>query len=150
MKDHLNIQVKRRESYRPFDPITQEEHASEVFDVDFPVPYMLINTMSRDEYKSKIPAVTHADGSGRIQTIPRESTLLLHDLLGGLRKRDGVAILLNTSFNDNGEPIVESADDAIKCFMCTNIDVLVCGDALLIKDERNSAKSQTTNIADPG
>ena len=135
MKDHLNASVKHRESFRPFAPIVQEEYASHAFDVDFPVPYMLINTMVHPEFRDQLPAITHADGSGRLQTISARSTPKLHQLLDEVRKRDGLGILLNTSFNDNGEPIVETVQDAIRCYNSTNIDALVCGNALLIKDD---------------
>lgn len=133
MKDHLNKQVKHREPFRPFAPIVQVEHASESFDADFPVPYMLFNTSVREAAREKLPAVTHADGSGRLQTVSRDDAPLLHSLLAEIRRRDGVGVLLNTSFNDNGEPIVETADDAIRCFRSTAIDALVCGDAMLEK-----------------
>lgn len=131
MKDHLNLRVKHREAFRPFAPIVRVEDAPEIFDVDYPVPYMLTNTQVRPEFREKIPAVTHADGSGRLQTIDRDHSAILHDLLGEIRARDGVGVLLNTSFNDNGEPIVETAEDAIRCFQSTNIDALVCGDMLI-------------------
>ncbi len=133
MKDHLNERVKHREAFRPFAPIVQEEFASRWFDADFPVPYMLFNTMVEENAREKLPAITHADGSGRLQTIARRDQPLLHALLDEVRSKDGVGVLLNTSFNDNGEPIVETVHDAIRCFRSTNIDALVCGDALLEK-----------------
>lgn len=133
MKDHLNAEVKHREAFRPFAPIVQEQHASEIFDAYFPVPYMLVNTMVREAYREKIPAVTHADGSGRLQTVGPKDTPMLYELLGEIRRRDGVGVLLNTSFNDNGEPIVETPEHAIRCFLSTKIDALVCGKALMVK-----------------
>lgn len=133
MKDHLNKQVKHREPFRPFAPIVQVEHAGESFDAGFPVPYMLFNTTVRPHARAALPAVTHADGSGRLQTIDRASTPLLHALLAEIRHRDGVGVLLNTSFNDNGEPIVETAQHALRCFDSTKIDALVCGDAVIQK-----------------
>ena len=135
MKDHLNAEVKHREAFRPFAPIVQEEHAPEIFDADFPVPYMLVNTVVREGFRGKIPAVTHADGSGRLQTVDGGDTPLLYELLGEIRRRDGVGVLLNTSFNDNGEPIVETPAHAIRCFQSTKIDALVCGNALLVKPD---------------
>jgi carbamoyltransferase len=135
MKDHLNAEVKHREAFRPFAPIVQQEHAPEIFDADFPVPYMLVNTMVRPAFREKIPAVTHADGSGRLQTVTSDETPLLYALLGEVRRRDGVGVLLNTSFNDNGEPIVETPEHAIRCFRSTKIDALVCGNALLVKSD---------------
>jgi carbamoyltransferase len=133
MKDHLNARVKHREAFRPFAPIAMQEHAAECFDADFPVPYMLFNTSVRESVRAKLPAITHADGSGRLQTVSRDDTPLLHTLLAEIRRRDGVGVLLNTSFNDNGEPIVETVEDAVRCFRGTNIDALVCGDAVLEK-----------------
>lgn len=133
MKDHLNARVKHREAFRPFAPIAAVETAHEAFDANFPVPYMLFNTRVRDAYRDRLPAITHADGSGRLQTVSRDDTPLLHDLLARVRERDGVGVLLNTSFNDNGEPIVETVEHAVRCFRGTNIDALVCGDALLEK-----------------
>lgn len=133
MKDHLNARVKHREAFRPFAPIAMQEDAAECFDADFPVPYMLFNTSVRESVRAKLPAITHADGSGRLQTVSRDDTPLLHTLLAEIRRRDGVGVLLNTSFNDNGEPIVETVEDAVRCFRGTNIDALVCGDAVLEK-----------------
>ena len=131
MKDHLNLQIKHREAFRPFAPIIQEERLNEVFDNTFPVPYMLFNTKVKSEYVDKIPAVTHVDGSGRLQTVSKQRTPRLHALLEEVRRRDGVGVLLNTSFNDAGEPIVETADHALDCFYRTKLDALVCGDAIL-------------------
>jgi len=144
MKDHLNATVKHREAFRPFAPIVQEEHASEIFDADFPVPYMLLNTMVQESHRRMIPAVTHADGSGRLQTVARDRTPQLYELLGEIRARDGVGVLLNTSFNDNAEPIVETCHDAINCFNSTNIDALVCGEALLCKEPRGTTHPEGT------
>ncbi|MBY0113789.1 MAG: hypothetical protein K2Y21_13295 [Phycisphaerales bacterium] len=133
MKDHLNARVKHREAFRPFAPIAMEEHSGECFDADFPVPYMLFNTKVKPAVRDRLPAITHADGSGRLQTVSAADTPLLHALLGEVRRRDGLGVLLNTSFNDNGEPIVETPEDAIRCFRATNIDALVCGDVILEK-----------------
>lgn len=133
MKDYLNLRVKHREAFRPFAPIVKEETAEKIFDADFPVPYMLFNTRIRDEYLARIPAVAHVDGSGRLQTISADRLPRLHALLHEIEQRDGVGVLLNTSFNDSGEPIVESIDDAISCFQRTGLDALVCGDVILEK-----------------
>jgi carbamoyltransferase len=143
MKDHLNNKVKHREPFRPFAPIVQVEHASESFDADFPVPYMLFNTKVRPSAREKLPAVTHADGSGRLQTVSKEDAPLLHALLAEIRRRDGVGVLLNTSFNDNGEPIVETVEHAHRCFSATAIDALVCGQALLEKPAASANPSDT-------
>lgn len=134
MKDHLNARVKHREMFRPFAPIIAEERAHEVFDCDFPVPFMLMNTMVKPEFRGRLPAVTHADGSGRLQTVSREHLPHLHALLEAVRARDGVGVLLNTSFNDAGEPIVETPAHAIDCFERTNLDALLIEDILITKE----------------
>jgi len=132
MKDTVNLRVKHREPFRPFAPICQEEHAKEIFGIDFAVPYMLFNTTVKPEFRDRIPAVTHIDGSGRLQTVSRQFTPRLYDLLGEIRTRDEVGVLLNTSFNDAGEPIVESPQDALDCMKRTGLDALVIGSTLLI------------------
>ncbi|MCA9300508.1 MAG: hypothetical protein KDA28_15665, partial [Phycisphaerales bacterium] len=133
MKGHLNARVKHREMFRPFAPIIAEERAFEVFDCDFAVPYMLMNTRVRPEYRDRLPAITHVDGSGRLQTVASSRTPRLHLLLKEIHARDGVGVLLNTSFNDAGEPIVETAAHAIDCFRRTNIDALVIGRVVIVK-----------------
>lgn len=133
MKDYLNLRVKHREAFRPFAPIIQEDRLGEVFDNDFPVPYMLFNTQIHPEYLERIPAVAHVDGSGRLQTVAENRTPKLYRLLQKIYHRDGVGVLLNTSFNDSGEPIVETIQHAIDCFHRTEIDALVCGDVILEK-----------------
>jgi len=132
MKDTLNLRVKHREAFRPFAPICREENAQEIFGVDFPVPHMLFNTTVKPEFREKLPAITHVDGSGRLQTVSRAHTPRLYDLLGVIRERDGLGVLLNTSFNDAGEPIVETAQHAIDCMRRTGLDALVVGGALYI------------------
>ena len=134
MKDQLNLRVKHREPFRPFAPIISERRPHEVFDVEFPVPYMLFNTRIRPDFLDKIPAVAHVDGSGRLQTVSPDRTPRLHDLLEEVHRRDGVGVLLNTSFNDAGEPIVESAADALDCYHRTGLDALVVGNAILRRD----------------
>jgi len=132
MKDTLNLRVKHREAFRPFAPICREENAQEIFGVDFAVPYMLFNTTVKPELREKLPAITHVDGSGRLQTVSRTFTPRLYDLLGVIRERDGLGVLLNTSFNDAGEPIVETPRHAIDCMRRTGLDALVVGGALYI------------------
>ncbi len=137
MKDHLNLRVKHREAFRPFAPIIQEDRLGEVFDNDFPVPYMLFNTKIHTEYLTRIPAVAHVDGSGRLQTVAESRTPKLYQLLQEVYRRDGVGVLLNTSFNDSGEPIVETAQHALDCFRRTRLDALVCGDVVLLNSVAN-------------
>jgi carbamoyltransferase len=134
-KDILNERVKHRESFRPFAPVILEEFTSQYFIMDRPCPFMLFVPQVRDEMKKVIPAVTHVDGSGRLQTINSTLNPFLHIILKRFAELTGVPVLLNTSFNDNNEPIVESPEDAIRCFMGTNIDALVFnGDTVLIKN----------------
>jgi len=133
MKDHLNARVKHREAFRPFAPIVAVEHANEIFDCPMPIPYMLFNATVREGYRDRIPAVVHADGSARLQTVSRDDLPRLHSLLLAVRDRDGVGVLLNTSFNVAGEPIVETPEDAVRCYENTNIDALIIGNTLLQK-----------------
>lgn len=135
MKDTVNLRVKHREPFRPFAPICREEDAQAIFGVDFPVPFMLFNTAVQPAYTDKIPAVTHVDGSGRLQTVCRKFTPRLYDLLTELRSRDGVGVLMNTSFNDAGEPIVETPEHALDCMRRTGLDALVVEGALYINSE---------------
>ncbi len=134
-KDILNSRVKHREAFRPFAPVILEELVAEYFDIDRPCPYMLFVPTVRKEKRGLIPAVTHVDGTGRLQTVTNERNPLLYDLISKFEKITGVPVLLNTSFNDNNEPIVETPEDAVKCFLGTNIDaLLISGDLLLIKE----------------
>ena len=108
---------------------------AEYFDMDRPCPYMLFVPPVRPEKRSVIPAVTHVDGSGRLQTVTARRNPLLYEITRRFNERTGVPVLLNTSFNDNNEPIVESPADAIRCFLRTEIDALLLGgDVLLLKD----------------
>ncbi len=128
MKDKLNAQVKHRESFRPFAPVVLEEQTSESFDLTCPSPFMLLVAKIK---KDNIPAVTHIDGTGRIQTISRRQNLLFYKLIEEFEKITGVPVVLNTSFNNNGEPIVESPLDAIKSFRTTNLDALIIHNYLI-------------------
>ena len=134
-KDRLNARVKFREAFRPFAPIVPWEHAQEYFQLDRPAPFMLLVPKVVQGKESEIPAVTHVDGSARVQTIERDVNPRMHALLLAFRDKTGVPVLLNTSFNVAGEPIVETPADAIRCFSNTAIDALVLSDTLLIKDE---------------
>ncbi len=134
-KDILNARVKHREAFRPFAPVILEERVSEYFDMDRPCPYMLFVPTVRPEKRNVIAAVTHVDGTGRLQTVTKERNPLFYELISKFEDATGVPVLLNTSFNDNNEPIVETPEDAIKCFLGTNIDaLLINGDVLLIKN----------------
>jgi carbamoyltransferase len=132
-KDTLNSRVKHREAFRPFAPIVMAEYCGEYFNLDRHSPYMLLVPEVLADKREIIPAVTHVDGTARVQTVTSEFNGKLYDILRAFNDRTGVPVLLNTSFNVNGEPIVETPEDAIKCFLGTNIDALLIEDILLIK-----------------
>ena len=133
-KDILNTRVKHREAFRPFAPVILEEYTELYFDMDRPCPFMLFVPQVLDDKKSVIPAVTHVDGSGRLQTVNRTLNPILYSIIEKFKFLTGVPVILNTSFNDNNEPIVETPEDAIRCFLGTNIDaLLIDGNILLIK-----------------
>jgi carbamoyltransferase len=127
----VNLKIKFRESFRPFAPAVLAERASEWFDIDRESPYMLLVCPVRAG--RSIPAVTHVDGSARLQTVTRQAHPEFYDLLAAFDRRTGCPVLINTSFNVRGEPIVCSPDDAYLCFMRTNMDVLVLGNQILRK-----------------
>lgn len=126
MKDILNLKIKRRESFRPFAPSILRDKVSNWFEVDDDVPFMMKVYQIREKKQTQIPAVTHADGSGRLQTVTRDTNLRYARLIEAFEKITGVPILLNTSFNEN-EPIVRTPTEAINCFLRTKMDVLVLG-----------------------
>lgn len=123
-KDLLNKKIKRRESFRPFAPSILEEYVDEYFEVVDRVPFMEKVFPIRAEKRESIPAVTHVDGTGRLQSVSKDVSPRYYDLIDAFRKRTGVPILLNTSFNEN-EPIVNSPQHAIDCFLRTSMDMLV-------------------------
>jgi len=133
MKDTLNARVKFREGFRPFAPAILEERVSEYFEHDRPEPYMLQVKPIRPETRSVIPAVTHVDGTGRLQTVGEHDNPLFYHLLTELDKLTGVPVVLNTSFNVMGEPIVNKPAEAIACYLKTGMDALVLGNYILRK-----------------
>ena len=159
MQKQLNIKVKYRESFRPFAPSVLREHVNDWFDHDADSPYMLIVadvqkdkrlTMTPDEEKlfgidklnvprSSVPAITHIDYSARIQTVHADTNPKYHALISKFKEKTGCPLVVNTSFNVRGEPIVCSPIDAFKCFMGTELDILAIGNYLLIKEEQNEA-----------
>jgi len=130
----VNLKIKFRESFRPFAPACLAEKASEWFDIDRESPYMLLVCQVKEG--KDVPAVTHVDGSARLQTVTRDAHPEFYDLIAEFDRRSGCPILINTSFNVRGEPIVCSPDDAYKCFMRTNMDVLVLGGHILRKADQ--------------
>jgi len=157
MQSILNLKVKYRESFRPFAPSVLREHVSEWFDIDTDSPYMLLvadvtsprrRQMTPEESalfgidklnvpRSEIPAVTHVDYSARIQTVHRETNPVYHRLLSEFYRRTGCPVIVNTSFNVRGEPIVATPEDAFRCFMGTEIELLAVGNCLVRKEDQN-------------
>lgn len=134
MKELLNLKIKRRESFRPFAPSILRERTAEWFDVDDDVPFMLQVYPIREEKRKEIPAVTHVDGSGRLQTVTETQNPLYHRLIRAFEKLTNVPLLLNTSFNEN-EPVVCKPSEALKCFLRTKMDVLVMGSYFIFRLE---------------
>jgi len=126
MKEILNLKIKRRESFRPFAPSILREAVSEWFEQDDDVPFMMEVFQIRAQKRPLIPAVTHVDGSGRLQTVHREANPLYHHLITAFQSLTSVPIVLNTSFNEN-EPVVCRPEEALDCFLRTKMDVLVLG-----------------------
>ena len=157
MQRQLNLKVKYRESFRPFAPSVLSEHVSEWFELDENSPYMLIvagvkkqklrKMTTREENlfgieklnikRSSIPAITHVDYSARIQTVHKNLNPFFHALISGFKEKTGCPLIINTSFNIRGEPIVCSPEDAFKCFMGTNLDLLAIGTYLLFKEDQH-------------
>ena len=151
----MNLKIKYRESFRPFAPTVLEEKASEYFEIDRPSPYMLLVADVRKERRlpqpsrdamsmmdrlkikrSDIPAITHLDYSARLQTVNQEDKPDYYEIISEFEKLTGCAVIVNTSFNVRGEPIVCTPEDAYKCFMRTEMDVLVIEDFMLFKEEQ--------------
>ena len=159
MQSKLNLKIKLRESFRPFAPAVLRESLTDWFDLDVDSPYMLFvadvaarhrihapvaveNASGLERLKiprSDIPAATHVDGSARIQTVHRETNPLFHDLLSAFAAKTGCPVLVNTSFNVRGEPIVCTPDDAFRCFMGTGLDSLAIGNCFLRKADQDDS-----------
>jgi carbamoyltransferase len=158
MQKTLNLKVKFRESFRPFAPSILSEDLNEWFEADYDSPYMLfVDDVKKDKRlklksnesqlfgieklnikRSEIPAITHVDFSARIQTVHKLTNKKYHDLITKFKEKSGCSVLVNTSFNVRGEPIVNSPQDAFRCFMGTGIDMLIIGNSILHKDQQNS------------
>jgi carbamoyltransferase len=133
MKDILNRDVKHREAFRPFAPSILEEATPDWFEDPYPSPFMLLVLPIKAELRNKVPAVNHVDGTGRLQTVTEENNPQFRRLIEAFNRRTGVPMVLNTSFNDKGEPIVCSPDDALRTYFATGIDALVIGSYVLEK-----------------
>lgn len=133
MKDVLNRRIKHREPFRPFAPSILQESIAEYFTRSYPSPFMILAYPVRPEKRDVIPAPTHVDGTGRLQTVERETNPRYWRLIKEFERLTGVPVVLNTSFNEN-EPIVCTPDEAVQCFLRTNMDVLAIGNYICVKD----------------
>lgn len=133
MKDILNSRVKFRESFRPFTPSVLAEKASEYFELEVESPFMLLAPQVKMGYGEKVPAITHADNTARVQTVTRDVNERYYDLIKAFEVLTGIPMVLDTSFNVADEPIVETPDDAIRCFLSTDIDVIGIGNFIIKK-----------------
>jgi len=131
MKDILNEKIKHRESFRPFAPSILEEYVSDYFDLDIPSPYMLL--VAKVKKPDIIPAITHVDGTGRLQSVSKNSNSLYYDLISEFHKITGVPVLINTSMNVMGEPIVNTPEQAYNMLLKTDMDYLVMSNCLISK-----------------
>jgi len=134
MKDILNLRVKFRENFRPFTPSVLKERANEFFTLDIDSPYMLLAPYVQPGKADIVPSITHVDNTARVQTVTRDVNERYYDLIKAFEKITGVPVLLNTSFNVAGEPIVETPEDAIKCFLSTDIDILGIDNFMIMKE----------------
>lgn len=135
MKDKINSEVKFREAYRPFAPSAIVEAKNDFFDLEVEAPFMLKVCNVLEEKQQVIPAVTHVDGSARLQTVNKDLHPRYYEVIEKLGAKTGVPVVLNTSFNIQGEPVVESPKDAVRCFYSTGLDALVIGNFVLKKEK---------------
>jgi carbamoyltransferase len=135
-KDLINSKIKRRESFRPFAPSILREYVSEYFEQDDDVYFMEKVFRIRKEKREQIPAVTHIDGTGRLQTVHKDITPLYYKLIDRFREKTGLPILLNTSFNEN-EPIVNTPMEALDCYLRTEMDALVMGNCVILREKKS-------------
>ena len=160
MQKELNLKIKFRESFRPFAPVVIEKDVSKYFQNVSKSPYMLLVCDIKNEIRKKLsnkkisgfeklsidrselPAITHVDYSARVQTTNKESNIKLYSLISAFKKITGTSVLINTSFNIRGEPIVNSPKDAYICFMNSNIDILVIGNLVFFKKEQTSLNNK--------
>jgi carbamoyltransferase len=124
MREIINTRIKFREKFRPFAPSVLEDHVLDYFEYTIPSPFMEKVVPIRSEKRAEIPAVTHVDGTGRLQTVDPETNPKYWNLISEFKKRTGVPMLLNTSLNEN-EPIVRTPEEAIQCFLRTKMDAIV-------------------------
>jgi carbamoyltransferase len=132
MKEILNTRIKHRETYRPFAPSVLEERVGEIFERTEPSPFMLMVYRVREAARDRIPAVTHVDQTGRLQTVSARTNPRYHALISEFYRQTGVPLVLNTSFNEH-EPIVATPADAIACYLKTRMDLLALGNWVLVR-----------------
>jgi len=155
MQRIMNIRIKKRESFRPFAPAILDDYKKEYYNLDSDSPYMLITKKIVDKFlvspnklavshevldrvnqvRSLLPGITHIDNSSRVQTVEENRNKLFHQLLKSFHQLTGCPILINTSFNIRGEPIVCTPEDALRCFIFTELDILVLGNYIILKSE---------------
>lgn len=145
----VNERVKRRELYRPYAPVVLEEKAHEWFDFNGQSPFMLRVVTVRPEKQRQVAAITHIDGSARVQTLDRQTNPRLYAILQAFERLTGVPILMNTSFNLAGKPIVETPENAIESFLTTDIDILLFGDRGIIKPQLRAREPGLKAVAEP-
>ena len=133
MKDYINHEIKKREWYRPFAPSVLFEEQGNVFDLDIFSPYMLVTAYCKDEWKERIPSVVHIDGTSRYQSVTSEMNESYYNLINSFYKASNIPLVLNTSFNGPGEPIVETPLDAIKSYVKNGLPVLVLENIVIEK-----------------
>ena len=131
MKDILNEKIKHRESFRPFAPSIMEEYVSEYFDINVPSPYMLL--VAKVKQPKKIPAVTHVDGTGRLQSVAKNVNSLYYELINEFYQLTKVPVIINTSMNVMGEPIVNTPEQAYEMILKTDMDYIILGSYILGK-----------------
>ncbi len=149
MRDLLNAKIKHREAFRPFAPAVLEERAAEFFDVSQPDPFMTLAPRVRLDKQTKLPAAVHVDGTGRIQTVSRETNSRYYDLIDAFGRLTGIPVLLNTSFNRQ-EPIVSRPSEAVSCYLRTGMDVLAIGDRYVTdRDAQSRAWAERTFVRGP-
>jgi len=132
MKAHLNHRIKHREAFRPFAPSVLEERAADWFDQTSPSPFMLMTCQVKADKQALVPGITHVDGTARQQTVSRATNPKYWSLIHAFERRTGVPVVLNTSFNEN-EPVVNTPEEAVACFLRNDMDVLVLGPYLVEK-----------------
>ena len=142
MKDVLNVRIKHREPFRPFAPVCLRERVEEYFDLNVDAPFMLLICQAKERAKNEIPAVVHNDGTARVQTVTPEQNADLYRIISEFDKISGTPVIINTSFNVNGETIVDSPMDAIESFGFMDIDYLAIGDYWVSKEENASKFSK--------